>query len=132
MDLRRLKRPFRAALAGSLGAAIDLALLLVLVALGLSAVVATICGAAVGSTVNFVTAKYWAFRDPDARIATQGGLFAAQTSVWIVLCAVVVHALVAVARAPVLLARLVADVVVFVVWGYPAQKWIFSTRSSRT
>ncbi len=115
----------RSATAGTVGGVTDLIVLVVLVELaGFAPAMATLVSAAVGALVNFFLNRGWAFRSRGP-IVKQGGLYALATAVWVGLSAVVVHACVGFVRLPYIAARIVADVAVFLGWGFPTSRWIF-------
>lgn len=119
----------RSGLAGTAGGAIDLAILVVLVELfGVLPAIATLASALAGAALNFVLNRSWAFRSRGP-VLRQGGHYAIVTAIWIGLSALVVHACVGLVRIPYLIARIVADVAVFLGWGFPASRWIFRTTS---
>jgi len=115
----------RSATAGTVGGVTDLVVLVVLVELaGFAPALATLVSAAAGALVNFFLNRAWAFRSRGP-IVKQGGLYALATAVWVGLSAVVVHACVGFVRLPYVVARIVADVAVFLGWGFPTSRWIF-------
>jgi putative flippase GtrA len=128
MARRNWKELLRTAGAGTLGGAVDLLILALLVELaGVAPGLATIASAGVGALVNFFLTRSWAFRSRGP-IVRQGGMYAIATAVWVGLSAIVVQLVVGFVRAPYLAARIVADVVVFLGWGYPSSRWIFGAR----
>jgi putative flippase GtrA len=88
--------------------------------------IATLLSALGGAVLNFVLNRIWAFRSRGP-VLRQGGGYAVVTAIWIGLSALAVHACVGLVRLPYLVARIVADVVVFLGWGFPASRWIFRT-----
>lgn len=115
----------RSATAGTIGAVIDMVVLVSLVELaGLAPARATLVSAAAGALVNFFLNRGWAFRSRGS-IVRQGGMYALATAVWVGLSAIVVHACVGFVRVPYVAARIVADVAVFLGWGFPSSRWIF-------
>ena len=128
---RTLSQLLRSAFAGTAGGLADLAILALLVELaGFAPGHATIVSAAVGSVINFFLNRIWAFRSRGP-IVRQGGMYAVATAVWVALSAIVVHGCVAFVRVPYLVARIVADVAVFLGWGFPSARWIFRTHEAR-
>lgn len=104
---------------------IDMVVLVSLVELaGLAPARATLVSAAAGALVNFFLNRGWAFRSRGS-IVRQGGMYALATAVWVGLSAIVVHACVGFVRVPYVAARIVADVAVFLGWGFPSSRWIF-------
>lgn len=127
---RTLLQLLRSAMAGTLGGLTDMVVLVLLVELaGFAPAHATMVSAAFGALVNFFLNRGWAFRSRGS-IAKQGGLYALATAVWVGLSALVVHACVGFVRLPYVLARIVADVAVFLGWGFPSARWIFRTEKS--
>jgi len=111
-----------AGLAGALGTALDVSVLVVLVERATPVAIAAFFAAAAGAVLNFGVNKYVAFRDRTPITAQQlarFGLVAVATAAWMALAMQLVAVGLGV---PYLVAKLVCAVVVFAVWTYPAQR----------
>ena len=88
-------------------------MLLPAVSLGVAPVPASVLGVLVGSVVSFALNKYVAFRDGTSPLLPQVGRYVATLAVAAAVHALLMWVLAVWARAPVLFAKLLADVLVF-------------------
>ncbi|MHB8420241.1 MAG: GtrA family protein [Myxococcales bacterium] len=115
----------RGFLAGGLGAAVDVALLVALVHFGrVEPVVATAVGVVVGGAVNFAAHKYLAFRDRDRKLGLQALRYASGFSLAFVLYEAVYYALTVHFGLDYLLAKLLSDVLVFTGGGLLLNRYV--------
>lgn len=104
----------RAFLAGGVGAAVDIALLVALVHFGrVDPMVATAVGVLAGGVVNFGAQKYLAFRDRDRKVGLQALRYASAFGLAFVLFEAVYYTLTARFGLDYLLAKILADVLVW-------------------
>lgn len=113
--LQRCQRHWvaRCAGAGAVSTVVDVGVLLAALAVGVAPVPASVIGVLVGSVVSFALNKYFAFRDGTSPLLPQLGRYVATLAVAAAVHALLMWVLAVWARAPVLFAKLLADVLVF-------------------
>ncbi len=126
--LTKLSQIIKTGLSGIAATMIDFVALIALVELAsVSIVVAALVAAGVGAVVGFVITKQWAFKDrgpTDTRQITAYTVVAVGNAF---LVAVVLKLLVALSGVFYPIAKVLASVVAFALWSYPAQaRWVFS------
>jgi len=99
--------------AGLVATVVDVAVLLVAVRLGLAPVPAAAVGVIVGSVVSFALNKYVAFRDGSSPLLPQIGKYAATLAVAATVHSGLMWLLLERIHAPVLVAKLLVDLLVF-------------------
>jgi len=120
-------------MAGALGTALDLGVLVLLVGhhlpIPLAAFLATLAGAA----TNFILNKHVAFRDRSPVTFSQLALFDFVVVVAALLMAAAMRIATASLGVPVIAAKLACAAVVFAIWTYPAQRrLVFAQRAEVT
>jgi phosphatidylglycerophosphate synthase/putative flippase GtrA len=126
-----MMRPLKSVLTNGIATALDFAVAAALVQLVLApASLATAAGCAVGAVVSFVISRGWVFATPGAAVP-QASRYAFVSAANAVLNAGGV-ALVAGLGAPFVVSWLLARVVVFATWSYPAQRDFVFADSSAT
>ena len=111
-----------ASLGGLTATAIDVAVLLALVAVHVPVPQATFVAALSGAATNFVINKYVAFRDRSPLRLGQVARFYFVALVSALLMAAAMKLVAVQLGVPVLLAKLACAAVLFVTWSYPAQR----------
>jgi putative flippase GtrA len=120
-----------ASLGGVVATTLDAVCLLLLVRVGgVSVPVSAFAAASLGAVACFVWNKYVAFRDRTpvtvAQVARFGGVAVATA----LLMAIAMKIIAVDLRVPVLAAKVICAVGIFIVWTYPAQRWVFTPRCS--
>jgi putative flippase GtrA len=127
----RLREMAAAGLGGIGATVVDVTLLVLMVKHGtpvpLAAFIAAACGAAVGFTMN----KYIAFRDRTPVSVEQCGRFGLVAVGTALLMAAAMQVFAVKLGAPVLVAKLICSVLVFLSWTYPAQRYLVFRRRPR-
>jgi putative flippase GtrA len=117
-----MRQMLAAGLSGGAATAVDVSALVLLVQRGMPVALAAFVACAAGAVVCFSLNKYIAFRDR-SRITWQQlgrfGFVAVTTALWMALGMELVAVKLG---APVLLAKLICAVLVFIAWGYPVQR----------
>lgn len=116
-------RRFLSSTVASVGATVtDIALLALLYQLGIVVGAAAFTGSLAGAVVGFVINKYWALRDGAPVTVRQLAVYTAVAVATGLFTAGVMHLACERGHLPYLAAKLVAAVVVFACWTYPAQR----------
>lgn len=126
--LTKLSQIVKTGLSGMAASIIDFAALIALVELAsISIVVAALLAAAAGAVVGFVITKLWAFQDREPADPRQITAYTAVALGNAFLVAVVLKLLVAMAGVVYPIAKVLASIVAFALWSYPAQaRWVFA------
>ena len=120
-----------AGIAGVLATGLDLGVLVLLVRHHVSIPVATFIAALSGAGVNFALNKYVAFRDRSPISIGQVARFNVVAVVSALLLAAAMKIATANPAVPVIAAKLACAALVFVIWSYPAQRYLVFARSAR-
>ena len=113
-----------AGLGGVVGTVLDLGLLVLLVGHHAPIPAATFIATMGGAATNFVMNKYFAFRDHapvDPRQVTRFGFVAAVAAL---LTATAMKLVTMTLAVPLVVAKVAFAAIVFVLWTYPAQRWL--------
>lgn len=119
-----------AGIAGALGTALDLGLLVSLVGHHVPIPLATFIAALAGAATNFTLNKYVAFRDRSPLTLGQIARFDLVAVVAAFLMAAAMKIATASLGVPVVAAKLACAAVVFAIWTYPAQRRLVFARGA--
>ena len=129
MKLRNPRQLLAAGLAGVAATALDVGVLLLLVAHHLAIPLAAFIAALAGAAVNFVVNKYVAFRDRSPLNLPQLLRFNVVVVVAALLMAAAMKLVAVRLGVPVVLAKLACAAIVFATWTYPTQRRFVFARS---
>ena len=118
----QLRQMFTAGLGGVAATTVDVSALLLLVKSGTPVAAAAFISAALGAAMGFALNKYIAFRDRSPVTLQQLGRFGCVAVATALLMAACMQIVAVKLGAPVLVAKVVCSVVIFVAWTYPAQR----------
>jgi putative flippase GtrA len=119
-----------AGIAGALGTALDLGLLVSLVGHQVPIPLATFIAALAGAATNFTLNKYVAFRDRSPLTLGQVARFDLVAVVAALLMAAAMKIATASLGVPVVAAKLTCAAIVFAIWTYPAQRRLVFARGA--
>src|SRR5256885_4570262 len=121
----------RSGFGGACATAVDVATLVLLVQHGTPIALAAFVACAAGAVVCFTLNKYIAFRDRSRITWQQLGRFGFVAVTTALLMALSMELIAVKLGVPYLLAKVICAVLVFVAWGYPAQRrLVFETARS--
>ena len=126
-----MRKMFAAGLSGGAATVMDVSTLVLLVQHGTPVALAAFVACAAGAVVCFTLNKYIAFRDRSRITWQQLGRFGLVAVTTAVLMALSMELFAVKLGVPYLLAKVICAVLVFVAWGYPAQRrLVFETARS--
>ncbi len=128
--MKRTRQLLTAGIAGALGTAVDLGVLVSLVGHHLPIPFATFIAALAGAATNFTLNKYVAFRDRSPLSLGQVARFDFVAVVAAFLMAAAMKIATASLGLPVVAAKLACAAIVFAIWTYPAQRRLVFARGA--
>ena len=129
--MKKAREVLTAGIAGAVGTAVDIGVLVVLVGHHAPIPLATFIAALVGAATNFTLNKYVAFRDRSPISVAQIVRFDVVAVVAALLMAAAMKLATANIGAPVVPAKLACAALVFAIWTYPAQRRLVFARAAQ-